>query len=248
MYSFSSTVRYSECDEDGTATLPALINYMQDCSTFQSQALGVGIDSLRERHLAWLLAAWEIEVLRQPRFCDRITVSTWATSMASIQARRNFTVADEATGETLVRADSLWFTFDTQARKVIRIPEAEHVYMEGDQPLDMPPLERRLAAKGPFREATVLEVGEQHLDTNHHMNNAQYVQVALSALRELAIEPTLRRVCVQYRQMALLGDTMVPRVHEDGDIVTVDLVRPKGETFAVVRFDDPTAAGDGEAR
>lgn len=243
MYSYSSTVRYSECDEDGILTIPALINYLQDCSTFQSQAKGIGIESLRQRHLAWLLAAWEIEVLRLPRFCDRITVSTWATSMARTQAHRNFTIADEASGLTLVRADSLWFTFDTQARRIVRVPEEEMAYLEGDAPLDMPPLERRLPAEGPFRGATPLEVGEQHLDTNHHMNNAQYVQVALSALRELGVEPTLRRICVQYRHMALLGDVMVPQVHEVGGAVTVDLVAPDGGTYAVVRFDDPEEQG-----
>lgn len=243
MYSYSSTVRYSECDEFGTLTVPALINYLQDCSTFQSQSLGIGIESLRERHLAWLLAAWEIEVFRLPRFCDRITVSTWATDMVRTQAKRNFTVVDEATGATLVRADSLWFTFDTQSRRVVRIPEEELAYQEGDAPLDMPPLVRRLSVGGPSRAATPLEVGEQHLDTNHHVNNAQYVQIALSALRELGVEPTLRRICVQYRQMALLGDVMVPQVHESGGTVTVDLATPGGDTYAVVRFDDPDAPG-----
>ena len=37
MYEFNSRVRYSEIDHHGTLTLPALINYFQDCSTFQSE-------------------------------------------------------------------------------------------------------------------------------------------------------------------------------------------------------------------
>mgnify|MGYP000603361539 CR=1 FL=1 len=34
-YSFTSRIRYSEIGEDGNLTLPGLINYFQDCSTFQ---------------------------------------------------------------------------------------------------------------------------------------------------------------------------------------------------------------------
>ena len=34
MYEFDSRVRYSEVDHHGTMTVPALINYFQDCSTF----------------------------------------------------------------------------------------------------------------------------------------------------------------------------------------------------------------------
>ena len=35
MYSFDSRVRYSEVDEDRKLSLTGVINYMQDCSTFQ---------------------------------------------------------------------------------------------------------------------------------------------------------------------------------------------------------------------
>ena len=36
MYTFDSRVRYSETDEEGRLTVTGIINYMQDCSTFQS--------------------------------------------------------------------------------------------------------------------------------------------------------------------------------------------------------------------
>ena len=41
-YEFEGKVRYSEIDHRATMTLPALINYFQDCSTFQSEQLGYG--------------------------------------------------------------------------------------------------------------------------------------------------------------------------------------------------------------
>ena len=49
MYTFESRVRYSETDHRETMTLPAIVNYFQDCSTFQSEDLGVGIDYFREK-------------------------------------------------------------------------------------------------------------------------------------------------------------------------------------------------------
>lgn len=48
MYEFDSRVRYSEVDHHGTMTVPALINYFQDCSTFQSEQLGYGMDVLKK--------------------------------------------------------------------------------------------------------------------------------------------------------------------------------------------------------
>ena len=56
MYEFDSRVRYSEVDHHGTMTVPALINYFQDCSTFQSEDLGIGTTVLKEEKRAWLLS------------------------------------------------------------------------------------------------------------------------------------------------------------------------------------------------
>ena len=50
-YSFTSRIRYSEIGEDGNLTLPGLINYFQDCSTFQSEAIGEGVAELKKSRL-----------------------------------------------------------------------------------------------------------------------------------------------------------------------------------------------------
>ena len=39
MYQFQSRIRYSEVDSEGRLTMASLINYFQDCSTFQSEDL-----------------------------------------------------------------------------------------------------------------------------------------------------------------------------------------------------------------
>ena len=44
MYYFDDRVRYSECDENGDLSLVAMMNYLQDCSTFHSESLDVGLD------------------------------------------------------------------------------------------------------------------------------------------------------------------------------------------------------------
>ena len=48
MYTFSGRVRFSETDPDGILRMESLIDYFQDCSTFQSEDLGVGMDYLKK--------------------------------------------------------------------------------------------------------------------------------------------------------------------------------------------------------
>ncbi len=55
MYSFRSRIRYSECGADGRLTVTSLLNYFQDCSTFQSEDLGIGVKSLHEKGAMWVV-------------------------------------------------------------------------------------------------------------------------------------------------------------------------------------------------
>ena len=59
MYTFESRIRYSETDSEGKLTMAALINYFQDCSTFQSEDLGLGVECLNREHLVWVLSSWQ---------------------------------------------------------------------------------------------------------------------------------------------------------------------------------------------
>ena len=74
MYSFKSRVRYSEINRDGLLDIPAVLNYFQDCSTFQSEQLGVGVDYLKKEKKAWVLSSWQIEFLQDICMLDRKSV------------------------------------------------------------------------------------------------------------------------------------------------------------------------------
>ena len=236
MYSFDSRVRYSECDETGTLSVVSMINYLQDCSTFQGKVLGRSFVETMADGFAWLIAAWQIEVTRMPRFFDEIRVSTWCYAFERSLAFRNFMI-QTPDGETLVRADSIWFPYQLETGRILRIPEAENVYAQGDERLDMPKTNRKVKAAGPFVEVTPIVVSEQLIDTNGHVNNAQYVALAVDALEELGQPMNPGRICVQYKAQARLGDTIVPRIHEDGEARVIDLAGEGDVSYCVVRLE-----------
>lgn len=236
MYSFDSRVRYSECDETGRLSLFAAINYLQDCSTFQSGELGMGIDGLEPRGLAWVLANWRIEVDRLPAFGEDVTVSTWCYEMSRAHALRNFRIS--ADGEDLVRANSQWFVYDTRRGHATRVPEDQRAYLSTVPPLEMAPLDRRIRPEGDPSEAPDVRVTRRQLDTNRHVNNARYVALALDSLEAVgALAPTTPLTLqVQYRSMAFLGDVVHPVVYASEGGWDVDLAGDSGDTLALVRI------------
>ena len=112
-YQFESRVRFSEVDHHQQMTLPGILNYFQDCSTFQSEALGCGIDACNERKRGWVLSSWQVEIERYPRFGEKILVRTWSCGFEGLYGYRNFCMED-GKGEIAVRAYTVWVYMDLE--------------------------------------------------------------------------------------------------------------------------------------
>lgn len=232
MYSFDSRVRYSEVGEDKKLTLNGIINYFQDCSTFHSEDLKVGVEVLEAMHRVWVLSSWQIVVERYPELCQRIRVSTWAYEFQGFFGYRNFTMADRE-GKLLAWANTLWSFLDTDTGRPVRIPpEIERAYIVEDR-LDMEYAPRKVRMPGEFRSCEPFAVHKQHLDTNHHVNNGQYIQMARDYI---PADFPVRQMRAEYKKSALLGDMIYPIVGVEGDRYTVGLCDGGRKPYAVVEL------------
>jgi len=230
MYQFDSRVRYSETDEQGKLSLTGIINYLQDCSTFQSEDIGLGVQYLKDNHRAWWLSSWQIVIDRYPRLGEEIVISTWPYDFKGIYGYRNFTIQDKS-GTYLVRANSVWFFFDTEAGRPVRVRE-ENVrgYGSGEEKLDMDYAPRRIEVPAEYETGEPVVVARHHLDTNHHVNNAQYVEIAREFLPELKIG----EIRVEYKKAAVLGDEITPHISRNGEGYTVSLCDKEGSPHAII--------------
>lgn len=95
MYTFDSRVRYSETDENGNLSLESLIDYMQDCTNFQSEDLGVGLEYHRQKNIMWVLNFWQIVIDEYPAMGENITVGTQAFGFEKMFGHRNFLITHQ---------------------------------------------------------------------------------------------------------------------------------------------------------
>lgn len=244
MYTFDSRIRYSETDENAVLTVGSLINYFQDCSTFQTQDAGAGLDRLCEQNLAWVLSYWQIDIARLPRLYERVRVGTVPYALKGFVGLRNYcmdalpgggSVAEnEGTAERLAVANSVWALMDMEKMVPARItPEHAACYtLEEQLPMEYLDRKVKLPADAVATEADPVVITHTHLDTNRHVNNGQYVRIALDAVAP-AEHP--QRIRAEYKKQAHLGDVLVPMVYVRDSGVTVDL-RLEGESCCVVEI------------
>lgn len=235
MYTFDSRVRYSETDASAHLTIESIIDYMQDCTNFQSEDLGVGLEYHKERQIMWVLNFWQIIIDEYPRMGERITVGTQAFGFEKMFGHRNFLITkQDKPEERIAIANSLWVLMDLKkGRPMIVTPEIGDVYGI-HEPLPMGYASRKIRLPqqdGETQPGYVVQ--EYHLDTNHHVNNGQYVRMALAAIKE---EITVQELRVEYRKQAVLGDQIIPVVYCMDSEYLVALNGNDGKPYAVVQF------------
>lgn len=232
MYKLNSKVRYSESDSNSRLTYHALLNYLQDSSTLHSEELGESGAQLFEQNMAWILSFWQVCIEELPRLSEEITISTWPYSTKGLFGLRNFCMENEE-GKVVVKANSIWVLIDPRTGRPIRIsPEVASHYP--DEPkLEMDYCDRKIAIPEDYVEMTAITVPKYFIDTNNHMNNAKYVMVAEEYLPE---DFSVKEIRVEYKNAAVLGDVIVPRVTVTEKEVTVVLVDLDGNVYATILF------------
>ena len=232
MYEIDGKVRYSETDSNGELTYPALLNYFQDSSTFQSESMGVGIKYMEQQNMAWVLSSWQICINEMPKLADDIKVQTWPYDMQGFFGYRNFCMRRQD-GKMCAYANSIWVLIDTKTGKPVRVPEELCQAYSNEPKLEMECSGRKIVIPKEYEEKEPIPVMKYFIDTNQHVNNEKYVMLAQEFLPNRF---EIGEIRVEYKKAAVLNDILYPRVTEEENCVTVVLGDESGKPYAIVLF------------
>lgn len=235
MYEMKLRVRLSEVSADGCMTLPGIINAFQDTSIFQSEDLGVGTEFLKENKKAWVLSSWQVEVVRYPKLGEHIRINTWASAFHGFFGDRNFVMKDED-DQVVAYANSIWVYMDLVSGRPAK-PSEEEVGRYGiEPPFPMEYASRKVPMPQEGVAKPPLKVRKYHIDTNHHVNNCGYVQMAVELLEEEGMETDFSELRVEYKKSAVYGDVIYPVLQIEGETARTALCDEAGKPYAIVEL------------
>lgn len=232
IYEYTARIRYSEIGPDSKLTLAALLDLFQNCSSFQSEDLGIGVEYHHNIDRAWVLNSWQIVINKLPTFCDEVRVQTWSCGVKMAIGYRNYRMLD-MDGNTLAAANSLWAFIDTKKLVPVRCPEHEIELYQSDDPLALEPMPRKITVPDEMEILDSFVIKSYFIDTNNHVNNVKYVQVATDYIPSSFNYSTVR---AEYKKSALLHDIIVPRRKIEDNCITVTLSDTNGNIYTTIQF------------
>ena len=240
MYGYDTRIRYSECDGEEFLRIESVIDYFQDIATSNSCDVGYsGKKLMAEKHQAWVLSSWQVEIDKYPQAQDYVRIITVPYEFKGFTGHRNCGMTDPD-GNFLIKANSIWVLMDMEKGRPVKVPEEMQAAYNVGERLDMDYGFRRIELPKEGGEVLpAITVERHHLDSLGHVNNGQYVRLAVeTAAAASASEAIIRPygLRVEYKMQAHMGDALIPHVWKTADAAIVSFMNSEERVYATVEL------------
>lgn len=229
-------------DENKRLKLFAAFQMMHDCDDLWIDSEPYAKEVFEKEHRAQLLAARQVDIIRVPELREKLTISTSIYECKPLFGFRNDIIRDEQ-GEPCYVSYSMGAFIDLETAKLSPLPQAMIDSLTMDEKYPMEYCDRRVRlphhpntpegdAAGPT-ECSPVVVTRDDIDYNHHMNNCCYIRIAQELI---PVDFEIKRVRIEYKVAARLGETLTPVLYTEDDKYYVELKCERG-TCAVIAFE-----------
>lgn len=211
MYTIRDRVGASRTGANGMMKLTGAMDVIQDCSLLWMESEPCIQNFFVVNNLGLFVLSRQVEVLRLPAYGEEIAVETRVFACRSFLGYRN-TVLYGEDGQPCLLSWSLGAFVNLGTGRVARLPKSIIDKVSIDDKFDMEYLDRRIDLPDiPGRRLEPIAVKRHDIDLYRHMNNVRYIEVALELLPENFMTKRLR---IEYKKSAKLGDLLYPRIIE----------------------------------
>ncbi|MCI6617785.1 MAG: thioesterase [Prevotella sp.] len=220
MYSLNYQVTTSTCDSEGRLKLYSALQMMQDCSELWLDSEPAALDFFVRHHMTQLLASRQVEVVRVPNFKEHLTVTTSVYGLKPMFGFRNTFIYD-AQGRVCYKSWGMGAFVDLDTGKLHAIDDDVLATVFIDKQLEMNCLGRRITLpKAPGTPMPPIRVLRADIDYNRHLNNANYIRMAMELL---PADFEVNGLRVEYKVPAKEGELLEPEVYDSDGHIFVSL-------------------------
>ncbi|KAH0449393.1 hypothetical protein IEQ34_020085 [Dendrobium chrysotoxum] len=207
------SIRSYEIGADRTASIETLMNHLQETALNHVRIAGLMDDGfgstpeMTKRNLIWVVAKMHVFVEKYPSWGDVVQVDTWVSPSGKNGMRRDWHVIDCQTGESIVKATSVFVLMNKNTRKLAKMPDEvrseigpyfiERTAVVDEDSRKLPKLDHNTAQH--VRKSLTPRWGD--LDVNQHVNNVKYIGWILESAPTSILEShELAGMTLEYRR------------------------------------------------
>ncbi|KAI0493881.1 hypothetical protein KFK09_024007 [Dendrobium nobile] len=221
IYMQRKSIKIYEIDATGKASIETIMNILQDTSVNHFKFLGFLDDSVRSYpkigggNLAFVMLKMHVQVEHYPSWGDALEVNTWLRHHKKLSMARDWHLRNLKTGQSMIRATSIWALMDKTTRKLSKIPDEKKIEVEphcNDTTFILNDDNRKLPKVNVETADYIIDdltPKWADLDFNMHVNNVKYIQWILEGIPVSMLEThEMSSMVLEFRKECRMGDVL----------------------------------------
>lgn len=200
-------IGYRDIDKNLNIKNSAILNIFEDIAGMHAGYAGEG---LNEVDTTWLLTGYKVNIIKRPRYGEKVNVYTWGTEIKNITASREFEIRNK-NGELLIAGLSNWVHINLKTKKLEKISqELIDAYEIENSKTNFNELKlKKLNEPEKFLYNKSYTIDLNWIDLNNHMNNIYYLDLADMVLpEEIREQKEYKSFEIMYKKEIKYGDTI----------------------------------------
>lgn len=238
MFEHDFLVEYVDIDNNNRLSNYGFLKLLQEIGCLHASKLKFGLDNAQDTGFVWILLDWKLKVFSRPCWNSKLHIRTWPSKMDLASCFRDYEVLDEQ-GNKVAIATSRWVLFNVKTGHISKItPEIQNAFPTNNARVFDSEIEK-LKEPETYESCFSYTVLRRDIDTNHHVNNLNYINFALEALPEEVYKNVdFSSIEVMYKKQCVLGDKINCLYHKQNENEHIVSIKSNDESklHAIVRL------------
>lgn len=218
-------IEFGDVGENNSLTAKGVLRFLQEIAVLASDKVGYGINNVDETHLVWILLNWKVQIFGNPIWNSKLKIRTWARSARKLYSYRDFEMFDE-NNNLICIASSKWVLLNIETNSIERISnEIIEKYEYIDKRVFPSDFVEKLEEPENIDNSFSYIVQRRDIDTNHHVNNLNYLDFAYNAIPDDVYDSTsFKNIEIMYKKSAVYREELIclySKTDENTHVVTI---------------------------
>ena len=183
-----------------------------------------------------MLLYWKIKTFKRPCWDTELTVKTWARKFEKVSSWRDFEVYDNEKNLICV-GTTQWVLIDVKKQRPAKITEEmTNKYDMQEKSVFEEEVAGRLNEDDNMQKTYEYKTSRRDIDTNHHVNNVVYLELAYNALpQELKMD--FENLEIYYKKQIKQNDIISIYHKYENNVHTVSIKsKDEKDLHAILKF------------
>ena len=209
-------MRYFEMNKYGVASPTAILTLLEETAAEHCHDINYCLYSLERQNIGWVLISGAIDMLRYPKYKEKIVIRTWISKYSLIRGHRENIIYDSS-GNIIGKAKGIWVFYDIEKRKPVpiidQIKNKWGINPEISQEVDL----NTIRDINNCKHQLEYDVQKSDVDSNKHVNNIKYLHWLIESLPEDILDNyNLKRINARFFSEGKFGEKIL--VYEKNDM------------------------------